>query len=129
LTAVDIYNSIERLNQVTLEYVKDEYLHLLYIAAQTASINFKIYTAVGEVMKIYRRVLGTTTNQAGAALAICKAIVQCFGLPTVNYHPILEIVTNTVWDDAGHNILLVFSEAVAIAGLIATMGLYGAPVF
>jgi len=140
LTAADDYNSIERLNQVTLEYVKDEYLHLLCIAAQTASINLKIYTAVGEVMKIYRRVLGTastlslipsapTTNQAGAALAICKAIVQCFGLPTANYHPILEIVKNTVWDDAGHNILLVFSEAVAIAGLIATMGLYGAPVF
>lgn len=139
MTAVDDHKSIERLNQVTLEHVKDEHLQLLYIGAQTASINLKIYTAVGEVMKIYRRVLGTastlssipsapTTNQAGAALANCKAIVQCFGLPTVNYQTILEIVKNTVWDDAGHNILLFFSEAVAIAGLMGTMLLYGAPV-
>jgi len=91
-------------------------------------------------MKIYRRVLGTastlsfiptasTTNRAGAAVAICKAIIRCFGLPTVNYKTILEIVKNTVWDDAGHNILLVFSEAVATAGLIATMGFGGAPIF
>ena len=140
LTATDDRRSIERLNQMTLDNVKDEKLQMLYIATQTASINLKINTAVGEVMKIYRRVLGTvttlssiptatTTNRAGAAMAICKAIVQCFGLPTVNYNTILEIVKNTVWDDAGHNLLVMFSEAVATLGVITTVGLGGAPFF
>ncbi|KAL8664470.1 MAG: hypothetical protein Q9202_003020 [Teloschistes flavicans] len=134
------HKSIERLNQITLENVKDEKLQLLYIATQTASINLKISTAVGKVMQIYRRVLGTTatfsfvptastTNRAGAAMAICKAIVQCFGLPTVNYQTILEIVKNTVWDDAGHNALVVFSEAVAAAGVMGTILAGGLPVF
>ena len=140
LTATDDRKSIERLNQMTLDNVKDEKLQMLYIATQTASINLKITTAVGEVMKIYRRVVGTastlssiptatTTNRAGAAMAICKAIVQCFGLPTVNYETVLEIVKNTVWDDASHNLLVMFSEALATFGVVATVGLYGMPVF
>lgn len=140
LTATDDRKSIERLNQMTVDNVKDEKLQMLYIATQTASINLKINTAVGEVMKIYRRVVGTastlsviptatTTNRAGAAMAICKAIVQCFGLPTVNYRTILEIVRNTVWDDAGHNLLVMFSEAVAVFGMIGTVAFGGMPVF
>lgn len=120
--------------------MKDEKLQLLYVATQTASINLKIKSAIGEVVKVYKRLLRTastlgsipsasTTIRAAAAMAICKAIVQCFGLPTVNYQTILEIVKNTVWDDAGHNILVVFSEAVATAGVIATVGLSGAPIY
>lgn len=140
LTAVDDHNSIERLNHVTLENVKDEHLQLLYIAAQTADVNLKVEAAVGEVMKIYRRVLGTasttsftplgpTANRAGAALAVCKAIVQCFGLPTVNHRTILEIVKNTVWDDLGHNVLVLFTEAVATFGMLFTVGFGGMPIF
>lgn len=140
LTTIDDGKSIERLNQITLDNVKDEKLQLLYIATQTASVNLKINTAIGEVMKIYRRVLGTastlssiptatTTNRAGAATAICKAIVQCFGLPTVNYKTVLEVVKNTVWDDAGHNVLVIFSEIVATIGMVGTVGLGGMPLF
>lgn len=140
MTAVDDLKSIERLNQVTLENVKDEHLQLLYIATQTADVNLKIEAAVGEVMKIYRRVLGTastltffpsgpTTNRASAALAVCKAIVQCFGLPTVNHQTILEILRNTAWDDVGHNVLVLFTEAVATVGMLFTVGFSGMPIF
>ncbi|KAI4104328.1 MAG: hypothetical protein L6R37_003325 [Teloschistes peruensis] len=140
LTITDDHKSIERLNQITLENVKDEKLQLLYIATQTASINLKINTAIGEVMKIYRRVLASTstisciptavtTNRAGAAMAICKAIVQCFGVPTVNYGRILEIVKTTVWGDAGHNALILFSEAVTAVAMMFTVATAGLPVF
>ncbi|KAL8766023.1 MAG: hypothetical protein Q9194_006392 [Teloschistes cf. exilis] len=140
LTITDDHKSIERLNQITLENVKDEKLQLLYIATQTASINLKINTAIGEVMKIYRRVLASTstvsciptavtTNRAGAAMAICKAIVQCFGLPTVNYGRILEIVKTTVWGDTGHNALILFSEAVTAVAMMFTVATAGLPVF
>ncbi|KAL9611273.1 MAG: hypothetical protein Q9167_004070 [Letrouitia subvulpina] len=133
-------NSIERLNQVTLENVKDERLRLLYIATQTASINLKISAAIGEVMKIYRRVLGTastlsflpmasSTNRPSSAISICKAIVQCFGLPTINYDTVFEIVKSTVWDDAGHNMLIALGEAAATVGVLATVACGGMPIF
>lgn len=85
-------------------------------------------------MRIYTKVLGTAsasgivptasaTNRAGSAISVCRAIVQCFGLPTVNTQTILEIMKSTVWDDAGHNVMVAFSEVVATAGMVATVGL------
>lgn len=140
LTSVDDHTSIQRLNQVTLDNVKDGNLQLLYIATQTASINLKVNTAIGKVLKIYRRVLGTTSalssiplasaaNRASAALAVCKAIVQCFGLPTVNHQTVLEIVKSNVWDDAGHNALVLFTDAVATLGMFSTVAFGGMPFF
>ena len=128
------------MNQATLESVKDEKLQLLYIATQTASVNLKINTALGEVMKIYKKVLATvstlswapgssSTNRAASAISICRAIVQCFGLPTVTSQTVLEIVKRIVWDDAGHNLLIGFSEAIATLGVVVTVGFGGMPVF
>ncbi|KAL8724974.1 MAG: hypothetical protein Q9166_007648 [cf. Caloplaca sp. 2 TL-2023] len=133
-------DSLDRLNRVTLENVKDDKLRLLYIATQTASINLKIDAAVGEVMQVYRTVLSTASgssfipiassaNRAASAIKICKAVVQCFGLPTINYETVLEIVKNTVWDDASHNMLIAFSEIVATAGVVGTVGSGGMPFF
>ncbi|KAL8758512.1 MAG: hypothetical protein Q9199_001424 [Rusavskia elegans] len=130
--------SIDNLSRVTLENVKDEKLQLLYIATQTASVNLKIDAAVKEVMRIYTKVLGTAsasgivptasaTNRAGSAIAVCRAIVQCFGLPTVNTQTILEIIKSIVWDDAGQNVMVAFSEVVATAGMVVTVGSFGMP--
>ncbi|KAL8783816.1 MAG: hypothetical protein Q9213_004362 [Squamulea squamosa] len=132
--------SIENLSRITSENVKDEKLQLLYIGTQTASVNLKIDAAVKEVMKIYTRVLGTASasgimptassaNRAGSAITVCRAIVQCFGLPTVNTQTILEIMKSTVWDDAGHNVMIAFSEVIATAGVFASVGFFGAPFF
>ncbi|KAL8775566.1 MAG: hypothetical protein Q9209_000062 [Squamulea sp. 1 TL-2023] len=132
--------TIENLSRITSENVKDEKLQLLYIGTQTASVNLKIDAAVKEVMKIYTRVLGTASasgivptassaNRAGSAITVCRAIVQCFGLPTVNIQTILEIMKSTVWDDAGHNVMIAFSEVIATAGVFASVGSFGAPFF
>lgn len=140
LTATDDRSSIERLNQVTLANVKDERLQLLYIATQTASISLKIHAAMGEVMKVYKRVLGTvsalsslpmasSTTRASSAISICREIVQCFGLPTVNHATVFEIVKSTVWDDASHNILIAFAETSAFVGMLATVATAGMPIF
>ena len=140
IIATDDPKSIEDLSRVTLQNVKDEKLQMLYIATQTASVNLKIDAAVKEVMKIYTRVLGTasasgllpaasSTNRAGAAFAVCKAIVQCFGLPTVSTRTVLEIMKSTVWDDAGHNLMVAFSELVATVGVLASVASFGAPFF
>ena len=138
--AIDDKSSIERLNQVTLENVKDERLQLLYIATQTAGTNLKINAATGEIMKIYRRVLGTASslsclpmassiNRTTSAISICKSIIHCFGLPTVNHDTIFEIVKSIVWDDAGHNVSIIFSEAAATLAMIATVAGGGLPFF
>lgn len=91
-------------------------------------------------MKIYKQVLGTvsalswapgssSTNRAASAISICKAIVQCFGLSTVTSQTVLEIVKRVVWDDAGHNLLIAFSEAIATLGIVVTVGFGGMPFF
>lgn len=99
--------SISRLSDVTLQNVKYDNLRLLYVAAQVADIDLKINLALIERMKIYRRVLGTTStlgfvptaasgNLTASAISICKAIVQCFGLPTVNYNTVYQIVKTSI---------------------------------
>lgn len=91
-------------------------------------------------MKIYRRVLGTvsaltslpmasSTTRTSSTISIYKEIVQCFGLPTVNYATVFEIVKSTVWDDASHNILIAFGEVAATVGMLATAALGGIPIF
>ena len=126
--------SIEDLSKVTMQHVEGEKLRLLYIATQTASMNLKIGAAVKEVMKIYTEALGTPSTaglaiptvslkvRAASAMLVCSAIVQCFGLPSVSNQTVLEIMKNTVWDDAGNNIV-----ATGMVAGIGTIGVLAGP--
>ena len=120
--------------------MRNENLRLLYVAAQVADIDLKITAAITETMRIYRKVLGTaaglgaiptapSSNRTASAISVCKAVAQCFGIPTVNYKTIYEIVKCTAWDDLGHNFGILFAEGIAAAGLLFSIGLYGMPVF
>ena len=140
LTDTDDKNSIKQLNDVTLQNVKHEKLRLLYVAAQTADIDQKINYAILETMKIYKRVLSSTTvlgtvptsalsNRTASAVAVCKAVVQCFGIPTVNCQTVFQILRYNVLDDLINNVSIMFGEAVATLGMIATVGSFGIPFF
>lgn len=140
LTSLDDKNSIKRLNDVSLQNVKHEKLRLLYVAAQIADIDHKINYAILETMKIYKRVLASTTalgavptsaltNRTASAVAVCRAVVQCFGIPTVSYQTVFQILKSTVLDDLIHNMSVLLGEAIAAVGMVATVGTFGAPFF
>ena len=140
LTPTDELLSIEELNQKTFDSFSHEKVRLIYVAAQVASINMKIDCAIIEAMKVYRDALGTaaglgliptapTTNRAASAIAICRAIVNCFGLPTLNTTNIWEIVKLNLWDDANHNLFVAFVEGIATLGITGSVVLGGMPVF
>lgn len=99
---------------MTVENVQNENLRLLYVATQSADIDLKINYAISETMKIYRRVLGTgaalgyiptmaSIHLTASTISVCKAIVQCFGLPRDNYRTVYEIVKRNLWDDLDHD--------------------------
>lgn len=112
-----------------MQNVKGEKLRLLYIATQTASMNLKIDAAVKEVMKVYTEALGKPSTaglviptvslkvRAASAMLVCSAIVQCSGLASVSVQTVVEIMKNTVWDEAGDN--------VASTGMVAGIGAIG----
>jgi len=131
--------SIQRLNDATIRCFNHEKVRLAYIAAQTANVDLKIDMAIMEVMRVYRGVLGTasglamipgasTTNRTAAAYSICKEILKCFGLPTLDTKTVLKIVKVNVWDDLGHNVSVALAEGIAFLGIAATVALWGLPV-
>ena len=133
-------DTIRRLNAMTLQNVGHEALRLLYVATQVADINLKVTAAISQVMKVYKSVLATATtlsfiptapssNRTASAISICKTVVQCFGLPTVNYHAIYRIVSFNVWDDLPHHISTVLAEGVNVAGVLASIVTGGMPLF
>lgn len=113
---------------------------MLYIAAQTADVDLKVNCAIIETMKIYKRVLATSatlgaipsapsSNRVASAISVCKAVVQCFGLPTVNYNTIFQLVKTNVWDDLSHNVSIAFAECIATVGILGSIAFCGMPVF
>lgn len=100
----------------------------------------KIDCAIIETMKVYRKVIATasglaalpaasTANRTAGAISVCKEIVKCFGLPTVTYKTIFEIVNGIVWDDMGHNVAVALAEGIATVGGFATVISAGMPFF
>ena len=71
---------------------------------------------------------GSQTTRITAAVMICKAIVACFGAPTVSGEAIQAIVKNIVWDDISHNFNLALVETISAVGILGTIILHGAPV-
>ena len=142
LTIIDDSNSIKRLSDTTMQNVKNEKLKLLYVAAQVADVDLKINAAIVETMKVYRRILksssllgsvptASTSTRATGTLLVCKAVLQCFGLPTLNADTVFQTVKAYVWESFGHghSVSLLFAEAIASIGAVGTIALGGGPVF
>ena len=114
---------------MTVENVQTENLRLLYVAAQSADIDLKINSAIIETMKIYRRALGTATalgyiptsasiHLTTSAFSVCRAIVQCFGLPKISYRSAYDIVKKYLWDD--HDFSVVTPNSLSAVYLTST---------
>ena len=146
LTEVDDKDSLKRLNDVTVENVENQTLRLLYVAMQSADIDLKINNAIHETMKIYRYVLGTSTALGSLPTAasihlnyygfsVCKAIVQCFGLPRVSYRAVYEIVRGNLWKDLGQDFSVIapnsrsalYLTSTEMVGVALTVGLLNIP--
>lgn len=104
---------------------------MIYIAAQVASIDLKIDLAITETMRVYKRILSTTaslaglpmastTNRGAAGVAITKAVLQCFGLPTLTNTLVWKIIKDVVWSEIGDNAFLVVAELLAASGTFGT---------
>ena len=111
-----------------------------FVAAQVTRIDLKIDLAIIEAMSIYKNAvrsaaglacipMASSTNRITVAFVVCKAIVACFGIPSVSAKAIQAIIKCEIWDDMGHNINVLFAEAIAVAGVIGTLVVAGAPVF
>lgn len=113
---------------------------------QSADIDLKINSAINETMKIYRYVLGTGTALGYIptaapihlnlyAISVCKAIVQCFGLPRVSHRTVYEIVKGNLWNDLEHDFSVitpnslsnVYLTSAEIVGTALTVGLLNIP--
>ena len=113
---------------------------MLYIAAQVARIDLKADLAVTKTMQIYKRILksagsvsalplGITTYRVTVAVAVCTAVVNAFGVPSVTAATVQQIVKSVIWDDMGRNFSVFMAECIATAGVLGTVILWGMPVF
>ena len=138
-SSIDDKESIRMLTE-TSRYFDHVKVRKLYIAAQVTRRDLKVDLAVTETMRLYRRIvrsaagaafvpLASSSNRVTVSILICKAIVSCFGTPSVSAVTIQEIVKSIVWDDLEHNISIIFAEAVAVMGITGSLALGGAPIF
>jgi hypothetical protein len=109
-------------------------------------IDLKVDLAIAETMRIYRHTVrsalaagfipgGATTTRFTVAAVVCKAIVSCFGIPTVSAKTIQEIVGSVIWEDMGHNAAILLAECIASVGMVfspigipAVAGVVNAPI-
>lgn len=116
---------------MTVENVQNENLRLVYVATQSADIDLKINSAINETMKIYRYALGTgialgyiptaaSIHLNYYAISVCKAIVQCFGWPTVSYRRVYETVKGNLWDDLDHDFSVITPNSLSAVYLTST---------
>lgn len=79
-------------------------------------------------MKLYRRVLGSTvtlgaapgwawSNRTASAIAVCKAVVKCFGIPTVDSQTIFQLLKYNILDDLSNSFATILGEAIASLGM------------
>lgn len=138
--AHDDDESIDELTKVTAQCFSSEKVRLMYVRSQTKRIDLKIDLAIDEVMGQYRKILksatgtsfvplGPSANRLAAATAVCRTVITCFGLPTVNAETAFRLIINNARDDLGHNCTVAFAEALSTIGLIMTIGAGGLPVF
>lgn len=128
--------SISELTQKTADCFGTERVRLLYIRAQVTRVDLKIDLALAETMRVYRHILassttlagvpiGSSTNKFSAAIHILRAILTCFGLPSVAPETVFAICKANLWDDLGNNMLVAIAEGLSIVSVLATVASLG----
>lgn len=105
----------------------------------SSPIDLKIDLAIAETMRRYKKMIrrtgtnfglfGATITQKVTVHLLTKAIINCFGLPTVSSDLALEALKANVWKTLGANIQLAFAELFALFGLTGTVFAAGIPVW
>jgi len=114
-------SSIAELSKITSQCFDTDKVRLLYIRAQTSRIDLKIDIALCEVMRRYKKLIrsstgssfapmGATINRKVSTNQVTRAIVNCFGLPTVSADAALDALKKNVWTTAGTNVTLALAE-------------------
>ena len=137
-TILDDDESIADLSKTTSHCFSADKVRLLFIRAQVTRIDLKIDLALIEVMRRYKRLIrsatgtsyalfGPSINKKVATNAVTKAIINCFGLPTVSADTAVEALKATVWKTFGTNATLALAEGFQLIGLTGTVFAGGIP--
>ena len=70
---------------------------------------------------------GATINRKASTVAVTKAIINCFGLPTVSADTAVESLKTNVWSTLGSNVALVLADSFQVIGLVGTVAAAGIP--
>lgn len=106
--------SISQLSKTTSSCFDIDKVRLLYIRAQVTRIDLKIDLALCEVQKRYKKLIrratgtsyaigGATINRKVSTNNVTKAVINCFGLPSVSADVAVEALKSTVWKTWGTN--------------------------
>jgi hypothetical protein len=58
---------------------------------------------------------------------VVKAIINCFGLPTVSANAALDALKNSVWNNLGTNVGLALADTFQAVGVVGTVAAAGIP--
>lgn len=127
----DDEESIAFLSKTTSHCFDVDKVRLLYIRAQVTRIDLKIDMAMCEVMRRYKALVrtasgvsfslaGSTIHRKNAATKVCKAIINCFGLPGVSADSAITALKKNVWTYIGVDPLVSIAEAINLFGYIGT---------
>ncbi|KAK0941013.1 hypothetical protein LTR29_007431 [Friedmanniomyces endolithicus] len=130
--------SIAELSKTTSRCFDSDKVRLLYIRAQVSRIDLKVDFALCEVTRRYKRLIRSATGSSfapfGATIVrkvsidqMTKAIINCFGLPTVSANAALEALKANVWSSVGSNFALAFAESFQVIGVVGTVFAAGIP--
>lgn len=132
----DDESSIANLSKITAHCFDTDKVRLLYIRAQTSRIDLKIDLALCEIMRRYKKLIrsstgssfapmGATINRKVSTNNVTKAIVNCFGLPTVSADAAIEALKKNVWVTTGTNVTLALAEGFNLFGILAAVATGG----
>ncbi|KAI5366444.1 Putative GTP binding domain, P-loop containing nucleoside triphosphate hydrolase [Septoria linicola] len=133
-------DSIAFLSKTTSHTFDLDKVRLLYIRAQVTRIDLKVDLALCEVMRRYRPLvktatgvsftpIGATTHRKTAAAKVCKAILNCFGLPSLSSETAIATMKQNVWDHLGFDVLMAVAEGLNVLGATGTGFAGGIPAF
>ncbi|KAK3627675.1 hypothetical protein LTR56_015463 [Elasticomyces elasticus] len=73
--------------------------------------------------------MGATITRKVSINKVTKAIINCFGLPSVSAATAVEALESRLWKSLGSNLTLAFAESLQLVGTIATIFVLGIPVW
>lgn len=140
MLTLDDDRSVAQLSKTTSQCFDTDKVRLLYIRAQVTRIDLKIDLALCEVMRRYKRLMRQATGSAFAPMgstiarklsttAVTKAIINCFGLPSVSADTAIEALKANVWKTLGANVTIAFAESLHLVGVLGSAVVTGAPIW